>query len=77
MQNTKSETVCVAVDIVYKDIVVRLDPVNLNFQEKGKKWFELTGVRFNEVKSAVRYSKGNEYCFELAGTSNYRSSNYQ
>ena len=25
----------------------------------------------------IRHSKGNEYCFELAGTSNYQSSNYR
>ena len=50
---------------------LQLDPVNSSTKGNGK-WFELTGVRINKVKTVLRHSKGNEYGFELAGTSNYR-----
>ena len=40
------------------------------------KWSQLTGFGINEVKTSSTNSKGTEYCFELAGISNYQSSNY-
>ena len=43
---------------------------------RGKgKWVELTEVRINEVKINSKALQGEKYCFELARTSNYQSSN--
>ena len=54
------------VKILFWDLDYSWTPLIRSPMGKGK-WFELTGVRINEVKLS---SKGNEYYFELAGTSN-------
>ena len=55
---------------------IKLDPANFEVPRGKENGLNLRAFELTRYKSVARYSKGNGYCFELAGTSNYHCSNY-